>query len=254
MDILDSPAEQPAYTLAELHARTAATAQYTDAYDQDGILRSGLVEEVFEYVQEIEVDVMPDGIHRRIDRYNLEGEIGDILWYVSEISRSRNLDPFSILGEKTLDAFQAEDHAITKPVVDADEVTLELADYPEGVLTVAALRVVDVMNPKHDKLWLPDGRRLDLGTALKDLVIAAGFIATQYDVRLSAAAEHTLIKLRDRQRKPHVIDASAPNRMLESRRDRLMLPQHIAELRLQSLIDQAGEKVLREKEVPYRPV
>lgn len=236
MTEIGSGAEAHLLTLQELQQLTATTARYGQAYDPEAVLRSGLVEEVAEFTWEFGTDAP-------IDKGSLEGELGDILWYVSEISRYRRVEPGAITNGHNLDDFQQCDAPyLIKPIVDYEGNQITFDTHPQGVLAVTALRVVDTLNPKHDDLWIPDCLRLSPDAALHDLLAVAGVIAGRQGISLSAAAMRNVAKLQSRPRNPHVIDKTIEAKLIESGRERLVVNPFIGQLIVKSYIAEASTK------------
>jgi hypothetical protein len=193
-----------ALDLAQVHSLTAQVANYGSLQHPEPILRKGLIEETGECIAELRADVP--------SRYDLEGELGDVLWYVSEISRYRGIAPTAVLGRQSLDAFQISEPAVATPIFDWAGRKLDSQAHPDATLALTALRVVDTMRPESNRLWLGLEAKIDLPDALKDLVSAAGWVATTNGLTLSAAVNHTITKLTHRTRRPHVIEESTTGR------------------------------------------
>lgn len=222
---------RPSLNLADLHALTARTANYTSANDPELVLRRGLVEEIFEYTFELEQRGEPSP-------FELEGELGDVLWYVSEISRHEGISAATLLDDKSLDEFQATNPPLTIPILDREGHSLEPETSPHAVLAITALRTVDVLNPKNKGLWIGLESRPDLATTIKDLLIAVGWLATANNLTMSAAVEHTLHKLHTRTRKPHVIEEADARQAVSSGRERLSIDPLVKKLLRETIYDQ----------------
>ena len=74
--------QTPRLTFEAYQSATAAAAQYEQAKDPEMVLRSGLIEEVIEIIDSDTEDA---------DVQHKSGEIGDVLWYLSEISRHKGV-------------------------------------------------------------------------------------------------------------------------------------------------------------------
>ena len=219
-------------SLRELQSLTAQGASYGASPDPEGVLRSGLVEEVAEYWDEVVTNP-------NTAKDDLEGELGDVLWYISEISRFREESIVGLMPQQTLEDFQTSlPSSLLMPVVDTEGNTFDLSDSPAAVLAVTALRVVDSMNPKNPKLWLPGEHQLSLGEALGDLLTATAYIANLNDVALSEAVRHTHNKLSSRMRSPHVIEREVGVRPVNSLRHRLNIHPFIEQVLRESLVEE----------------
>jgi|SRR3989344_2067667 len=215
--------------LAAVQALTAPTASYEKSPDPRAVLRKGLIEEVAEYAWEIAQG-------RETDKDQIEGEIGDVLWYISEISRYHNATILGLEAYQSLDDFQTQSKADDIiPIVDSDGANVDVQDQSHIALAVTALRVVDVLNPKNEDLWLPTRQRESLEKALGDLLTTSSLVALKYSVKLSDALHHTTVKLSNRERNPRVIDEVQQNTLMSSMRQRLNIHPFISKLLLGTL-------------------
>lgn len=230
----ENSAGYPELNLVTIHALTMQTAGYEYTPDPQTILRKGLIEEVAEYAWEIAQEGEPN-------QNQIEGEIGDVLWYVSEISRSHNIAIEGLSVGQSLDTFQAK-AGITDviPIEGADGSHIDIEDQPHIALAVAALRVVDVMNPKNDDLWLPGLHRTSLNKALSDLLVISGFISSKHSVTFSQAIKHTVAKLQSRERKPHVIDEAQASELMTSMRQRLNIHPFVGKLLAKTVLGETA--------------
>jgi NTP pyrophosphatase (non-canonical NTP hydrolase) len=217
----------PSLSLAEVHQLTSSTARYATTVDPESVLRKGLVEETDEFLAEAKKP--------KPSKPDMLSELGDVMWYVSEISRYKSISPEAIVGNRSLDEFQAAKTHITTPIFDQRKRRLSTATEPHTTLAIAALRVVDIMNPKNQGLWFGLDTSPELPVGLQDLTIAVGSIATQHELTLSAAIQHTMQKLRTRVRKPHVIQEAGTQSAIASDRSRLTIDPCVRMLVRQAL-------------------
>jgi len=233
----ETPGLYPDLNLAKAHALTAATASYANRPDPQAILRKGLVEEVAEYAWEVAQG-------READKDQIEGEIGDVLWYVSEISRFHDTPITGLETSQSFDTFQAQiDVYNVLPIVGIDATQVNIEEQPHIALAVTALRVVDVLNPKNEDLWLPTYQRASLEKALGDLLTTASFIASKHSILLSDALKHTIEKLSERKRNPHVIDEAQKNELISSMRQRLNIHPFVGRLLIKTLSAEISSEV-----------
>jgi NTP pyrophosphatase (non-canonical NTP hydrolase) len=201
-------------TFDKYQALTASKAQYEQAPNPELVLRNGLIEEAAEIL-----DTHPD------DQDEMHKEIGDVLWYLSEVSRFKGLslkEVANLEGSKfeTFDAFQdAQTLPEISPIHTPEQQLLSPADKPQEALAVLVMRVVDVMNPKTNELWEGFDERPQLSAVLRDAMTCITQIANANNIRLNEAAGRTLTKIYSRPRNPHVIDNA--NALIDSERDRL---------------------------------
>jgi NTP pyrophosphatase (non-canonical NTP hydrolase) len=178
------------------------------------VLRSGLIEET---VEVLEADVT--------DRAELQKEVGDTLWYQSEVGRFRRTRLSGLIAANgapsTLNDYQAAAaFQPTLPIYTHDLRPLHTNASPQTVLAIGTLRVVDVLSPKTETLWHGYPRRPDLGTTLQSALVNLCLLATHYDISLEEAARQALEKVYNRPRKPHVVSAAA--KLTGSGRERLL--------------------------------
>jgi|JI10StandDraft_1071094.scaffolds.fasta_scaffold00543_14 NTP pyrophosphatase (non-canonical NTP hydrolase) len=181
------------------------------------MLCSGLVEETVELLEKPKTISNPFAGHA----YN-QKEIGDNLWYIIAFEDflregNRSVVPRS---DWTLDSYQAFYKTPRLHLQDLCGETIAPDNY-EARIAVSALRVVDSVRPKNDRLWLGVDRRQqrDLGLALSDHLIALGIYASSNGIRFSQGARELAGKLSARQRKPHVVEDVVET----SGRERLMV-------------------------------
>lgn len=225
-----SALEEVYIDLIAAHALTAPTATYENNPDPQTTLRRGLIEETAEYVREF-------AIGYEVDKDQIKGEIGDVLWYLSEISRSQSSGINGLDIGRSLDEFQAEAE-IDKilPIIDYDGSSIDFKQETHVALAVTALRVVDVLNPKNDDLWIPGYKRTSLSEALGDFLTTTSFIASNNSVLLSDALKHTIDKLSKRERKPHVIDEVLDGKAMISGRQRLNIHPFVGKILLKTIL------------------
>lgn len=187
------------------HAMAAPYARYCQAPDAELILRRGLLEEAYEVLHTDPAD--KDELHK---------ETGDVLWYLDGISDQRQLKLSQLAalnGQRgqTISRFQqrAMVQAAFPLYRPGDSEPILLDAQPHADLTVAILRVIDVLNPKTDALWHHYVTRPDLGPVIYNALGRLARFATVMQLSLDEAALRTLQKLESRGRQPHVIDAAA---------------------------------------------
>jgi hypothetical protein len=234
----------PVHDLDYFHGLTAPHDRYTQHGKEVAwsILRSGFVEECIEVVfgtKDLELGrttwKQPAGKHKLApeEHFDKEGEIGDGLYYVSEMSRFGRADPDEVLRRyDSFEALQAANPGLALPIYDHDRRELTLADDDRAVLGVTVMRAIDVINPKTDALWLGHSGRPSLGRALGDVVSAFAYYAGRYDITLVTGLHHTIDKLEGRKRSPDVVAQADQNshQPISSRRDRLNVIPWISEL------------------------
>lgn len=224
------------FTLADVHALTAPTAKYANKPDPQVILRKGLIEEVAEYAWEVAQG-------RKADEDQFESELGDVLWYVSEISQFQKTTIAGLAIGQSFDDFQAQvDVSNVLPILGTDGVEVDAEEQPHIALAVMALRVVDVLNPKNKDLWFPSYQRPSPEKSLGDLLTITSFIASRHSILLSGALKHTIEKLSDRERKPHVIDEANKNELVASMRERLNIHPFVGTLLVTTFAAEASEE------------
>ena len=236
-------------TFETLQAVTSSTAKYEAFGNPEAILRSGLIEEIDEYLTDQSTDDEPDIFHTR-------GEIGDIAWYTSEISRFTGVKPDVIAAEQSLDDFQQNPEGRRKlsPVFGPTGTPLDFRRNGEGAIAVYALRVVDVLNPKNSELWQPDGERVPLTQALGDLMICAALEANHHGVSVNDAAWQTYLKLDTRIRTTHVLNEAAhKQRAISSVRERLHGNRWVRQLFAKTVLGNAQEIIASEPAIDTLP-
>jgi NTP pyrophosphatase (non-canonical NTP hydrolase) len=213
-----------------LQILTSGSADYETAEDPETVLRNGLVEEVHEYLQQIVKN-------EALDRDQLVGEVGDIVWYCSEIARHKDIRLAEAITSNpeariTLDDYQAvvAEEPIISKVIDNQGEEISFNERPQEALAVLAMRVADVMNPQNDELWNGYEHRLELPIALRDLMNCVTFIASTNEIKITEAVQNTLNKLQTRARKPHVIEKASQNDLKSSVRYRLMIDPWVRSL------------------------
>jgi NTP pyrophosphatase (non-canonical NTP hydrolase) len=213
-----SPETSKDFTFEQLQELMAGFAAYEQFDNPQAVLRRGLIEETHEYVQEIAQDEVPD-------KEKLTGELGDILWYSSEIARNKSISLGGVAGVPNLAEFQqrVDTHAEISPITDAQGQILNPLTRPQEAISVLTLRLVDVLNPKTNELWLGYEHRLPIDQVLKDLLSCLALIANQNKIQLADAVAKTMGKLQTRARNPHVIDEASSKMMMSSMRGRLMI-------------------------------
>lgn len=210
-------------TFEQYSSLASESAKYMDAPDPELILRSGLVEEAVEIF-----DTDP------ADRDEFQKEIGDLLWYLAQIAKIKNLSLTDVanvnganyttfsdfqkahVGLSTLPSFQS---------IDAIEQTA--IKNPQDLLGIAVIRILDTLNPQSDELW-QDEERPSLLRVLNDGLSVTAMVCNANDIELDIAAQRTLDKNKNRQRQPHVIDEQ--HILTSSKRVRLNADRHVRQL------------------------
>jgi hypothetical protein len=244
MAYLESGATDEVFSLEHLHSLTAPTARYAQ-YSPEvawSILRSGFVEEGLEsiigvkdigrersdiYLTTAGKNISPAKLHEK------EGEIGDGLYYISEISRFGQAASAEVLqGHAGLATLQKANPGIKIPIYNHDGESLTLEQDDRAVIGHAIMRAVDVLNPKTPELWIGTTERPSLGVALGDVTGAYAYYANQYDISLVKAIQHVVQKLETRERPPDVIAQADKNERLpvSSGRGRLEIIPWVGEL------------------------
>ena len=184
----------------EFTTLTSQFAKYREADDPQTVLRKGLIEEV----QELKLEATSSNEH-------LTGEVGDILFYLSEISHFEDA-PIDTANSETLSLYTQEGEMI----VDVDDTVI-----------LSILRVVDRLNPRNDSLWydengvsISQANRPSGSTCLNGAFISLVKFAQQHDIDISQAMSQTIAKLQTRQRQPHVIDEMKEKKLATSLRQR----------------------------------
>lgn len=203
-------------TFEQMQAITAQFAKYEGKPDPEGHLRSGIVEEVAEYGEAATSETPPS-------RDDVTGELGDIMWYVSEIARSKQADSHVILdGHQSINTFQANAGELSVPMFDKAGQRLQLAGEPYVALAVAAIRTLDILNPRNESVWR-DVEKPSLEITLADLMRVVAHIANKEGITLSDTIVATEEKLKARPREVHVVEKSKGKVMLSSMRERVAL-------------------------------
>jgi hypothetical protein len=183
-------------SLRRLQDHTLPTARYLDKSDPHEILRRGFIEEVHELCVELEGD----------DTSKISGEMGDLLWYAAEFTRHMPDELYGEEGDIPLDVL----HNMAGPSTDIEIVARERTgaeDVSQGdILTVAAFRLLDSMQPTDDTLWITPPGRVNSAVALNQMLFILGNIAQERGITLSSSAYQTLEKLRTRTRNTNVLE------------------------------------------------
>lgn len=220
-------------TFAELAAATAATAGYTEAANPEAVLRRGLAEEVGEYVDVHDYDPyrVTVGAHQ-VEAYDRCKERGDILYYVAEIARYKFGSLHEVLGLEATDTLGAYQQMVSQdmePRVMAESPfgrRFAVQDFPTEVLTVAALRVIDAMNPRPGQglIWLGVAAedRHDTRKALADLMWVLAKSASYKGESLQESIELALWVNAGRSRQNKILSRDKYNAGIESDRGRLV--------------------------------
>lgn len=191
---------------------TAPKAQYENAADPALVLRSGLIEETAEII-----DTDP------ADREEMHKEIGDVLWYLSEVSRFHGLTLKEVASSEgkqyqSFDEYQDAHTPSTLHIYDSDGNEFNPGN-DNDALAIRVLRIIDKLNPKTSELWEGYDEIPGLSIILHDTLACLSHIASEQGIRLNEAATRTLKKIYTRPRNPHVIDEA--NNMKHSQRGRL---------------------------------
>ncbi len=217
----------PDIRLGDLHALTREFAFYEEKDDPLGILRRGLIEEAVECVQELAHD-------GPIDKDRLSGELGDILWYVSETLRHLG---FAINDPKedeqlTLDSFQQgiEVSERALPIWNDTGQVISPRTQPQEALAVSTLRLMRHMDPGIVDVWLEWAGRPAIVQAAREVLACVGIIASDNDIRLADAAHDMVQRLRTRQRRCHLIEEAAPGVVAAPSRQRVITDPRIVSL------------------------
>ena len=182
----------------------------------DAMIRSGLVEEVYEILHpEKSCGESPETLRLRCGK-----EVGDGMWYGMAAAGSLGLRGARFVHHPgvTLDSFQAYFTSPQLLIVNNDREALTCDDV-SSTLVICALRVIDTMNPQTPRLWIGTSKedRANEKLILRDYFAALGAYASRHDIRLSEAAGLTAYKLAIRTRQPHVVE----NVATQSGRERL---------------------------------
>lgn len=203
-----------AITFSDYAELAASSAQYMEAPDPELVLRSGLIEEAQEVLETDPQDI--DEFHK---------EIGDIIWYISQIAKFKGLSLGQVANARntnftTFSDFQAShiDSSRLPIIYSPDQEQLNLDSNPRELLAMGIIRVIDVLNPKMDELWQREERPA-LNIVLHDALSITAQISNVYSINLEEAARRTLHKIKSRPRNPHVIDHAST--MKESLRERI---------------------------------
>lgn len=183
-------------SLRRLRDHTLLTARYLDKPDPHEILRRGFIEEVHEVCVAID-----EG-----DITQISGEMGDLLWYSAEFTRHLPEDMYGGEGDFPLDVL----HNMVGPSTDIEAVAKLRTGLEEvsqtDILTIAAFRVIDSMQPSDDSLWLSPRGRVNSAVAINQFLFVLGNVADEMGITLSGAAAQTLEKLRTRTRNTNVLE------------------------------------------------
>jgi len=213
----------PDMTFNEYADLAASSAQYMKAADPELVLRSGLIEEVAEVL-----NTDPE------NRDEFQKEIGDIIWYLSQIAQYKGLSLEKIANVhndefRTLGDFQAarEEDPTLPAVYSPEEGVYGPHDTPREFLAMGILRVIDVLNPQMDELWQGQDRP-DISIILHEVLSILAQVTTTYDIDMQEAAALTLDKIKNRSRNPHVIDNK--EFLITSSRERITVDPRIKKL------------------------
>ena len=186
-----------AVNVRQLQKHMLPTARYLDMDNPQDILRRGFAEEV----EEVAAAIANGESDERIS-----SEIGDVLWYAGEFARGMPDEFNDIQLELPLDIM----HNMAGPSTGIEDVARRLLgkeDVPDiDLLRVAAIRLLDSMQPENDALWVSPQGRLNPGTALSQLLFIVGNLATNRGLLLSDSVKQTIQKLADRTRETGVIE------------------------------------------------
>lgn len=216
-------------TFEKYASLASESAKYNDALDPELILRSGLIEETVEIF-----DTDP------ADRDEFQKEIGDLVWYLSQIAKLHNISLEDVANARgtnytTFSDFQKAQ--TTTPMLASLRTTIGASEEsamenPQDMLGVAVIRIIDTLNPQSDAIW-QDGQRPELVDVLNDALSITAKICNDNTLQLDEAAQRTLDKNKNRHREPHVIDDK--DKMTSSKRWRLNADRGVRRL----LIDTA---------------
>ena len=199
----DSP-EGLVLTWDDLQALTEPTASYVEFSDPDTILQHGLGSELVEVRKEIGKDP-----------HMLAGEIGDVIWYISEIARSREKPLSTILKwSGAIDTYQQFISSLPffhHRIITSSDEELDIMAEPGNAIAIYGSRVIDSMSPPLDRksiIWqgIDPEEEPNLDTTIQDLVNCLCIVASNEGISLSVAIQETLHKLEQRPRRPHVIE------------------------------------------------
>lgn len=203
----------PSVSVTSFSKITQATARYEALPDPDTALRRGLIEEVGEIIY------APDNPStKQTVMTQLTGELGDALWYASELTRRQKLELPDGLGAIPFRALQADtpgyryslDFSPWKEYVktmSGNSVSVPQTLSRRDELIITTLRVADILNPQNPDLWLPAANeKRFVAPVLADYLVAVVRTANNHDIDLADAAYRTAQKLAGRTRRPHVVD------------------------------------------------
>ena len=217
----------PLPTLKQAQAISSEFARYENMPDPEGILRKGLVEEACETCFELSSQQPSNA--QPPDPEKIKGEIGDILWYLAEISRfketpltawpsnSTNIQTIANIADITPVWSPYNDKLPIKDNQIIDKDSKESCEYARMALAWTIARVVDVLNPKSPLLWV-NGKgeyieRISLAVAMTDVLRTSYYIADTYGFSLGDAFATTIEKLKNRKRPTHVVEQNAKHRL-----------------------------------------
>lgn len=167
-------------------------------------LRAGIVEETAELVYEPAEFVCESPVRTGY----LTKEVGDGLWYVEAVKNYYDFTLPETAKGQLLTGYQgmALERGLAVPVLSPNGLLPVESGVDRSVLTIAALRVVDKLNPRTDGLWRGTDREAHtLPTVVGDYLAALACFAANEGIGLGDAVRATEHKLRRRVRSPHVI-------------------------------------------------
>lgn len=211
----------------QYQAATSLTAQYEKFSNPLEVLRHGLGDEMVELIDEAYgVDWWDGSIHEDLPERSLsqdtwQGELGDMLWYVSEIARYHVIplsqvvsaeEPSTDFGTKLVDLDLA--HVSTRFLTPK----YDFAALPVACLGILVANVDDALHSGRN--W--EGKELDVTSTLRDLCTGITVIAKLNGLDFDAIARSNLEKLAERSRKPHTITYTEERRPSTRERRRRM--------------------------------
>ncbi len=207
MDRLSSRERSEPLSPDDYQVRAAATAYYQNFKKPLGVLEQGLADEIAEILLEVYGDgywtTSAEPPERQLSLNDLEGELGDILWYGSQIVRvyGKNLSTFIDTDMWQRQQFTGEtslgEHVSSRWYKE-NCYDYNFVDRPTVCLAVLVAQLNDALQP------------IDLGeasmeSALQNLFEGISIAANLRNLSLRQVADSNIAKLAERSRVPHTI-------------------------------------------------
>lgn len=212
MNTVGNPEHFPMLTPDSYQFMAARTAFYEDFDNPRKVLEQGLSDEVVEMLEQVYGDdywTVEKDLHENVfPKDDLKSELGDLLWYGSQLIRLKGESLSHYIPTETWENPTPPESTKLKDTIQAAHIPgypYLSKDYDFAVQPIVCLALLSVT--LNDARYLPTrDYMVDEDTALKDIFRGITVIANLRGYSLRDIGEANIAKLAARDRKPHTID------------------------------------------------